>query len=133
MDQFKCFDKKWKKTGSSNFEAFIEKNPNQSTNIDDILMTYSFSENDYVCNVTFDGKHKVEVKMVYDGIMENKHFMTYFIVSGRNSDGNFEHVFQNADHKPMKTQTISFEDSGKKMIFTESGNGVSMTTIFEAC
>ena len=44
--------------------------------------------------------------MANDGIMENKHFMTYFIVSGQNSDGNFEHVFQNADRKPMKTQTI---------------------------
>ena len=28
---------------------------------------------------------------------------------------------------------LSFEDSGKKMVFTESGNGVSMTTTFEAC
>jgi len=73
--------------------------------------------------------------MAYNGNMENKHFngTSYFISSGRNSDGNIEHIFQNAEHNPMKTQTISFEDSGKKMIFTESGNGVSMTTTFEAC
>jgi len=117
------------------FQAFNEKNPNQSTNKENILLAYSFSENEYSCNVTIDGKHTWEVKMAYNGTAENKHFngTSYFIVSGRNSDGNVEHVFQNAERNPMKTQTISFEDSGKKMIFTESGNGVSMTTTFEAC
>ena len=90
------------------FQAFNEKNPNQSTDKENILLAYSFSENEYVCNVTFDGKHTWEVKMCYDGTMENKHFngTSYFIVSGRNSDGNVEHVFQNAERNPMKTQTI---------------------------
>ena len=46
--------------------------------------------------------------MAYNGTMENKHFngTSYFIVSGRNSEGNVEHVFQNAERNPMKTQTI---------------------------
>ena len=46
--------------------------------------------------------------MAYNGTAENKHFngTSYFIVSGRNSDGNVEHVFQNAERNPMKTQTI---------------------------
>ena len=47
--------------------------------------------------------------MCYGGTMENKHFngTSYFIVSGRNSEtGNVEHVFQNAERNPMKTQTI---------------------------
>ena len=71
-------------------------------------MGYTFSESEYVCNVTIDGEHTWTVKMAYDGTMENKHFngTSYFIVSSRNSDGNIEHVFQNAERKPMKTQTI---------------------------
>ena len=90
------------------FQAFNEKNPNQSTNKENILLAYSFSENEYACNVTIDGKHTWEVKMAYNGTAENKHFngTSYFIVSGRNSDGNVEHVFQNAERNPMKTQTI---------------------------
>ena len=46
--------------------------------------------------------------MAYNGTMENKHFngTSYFIVSGRNSEGNVEHVFQNSERNPMKTQTI---------------------------
>ena len=73
--------------------------------------------------------------MSYNGTAENKFFdgRTYLIDSCRDSDGNVQHIFKTAEGNVMKTQTISFEESGSKMIFTESGNGVSMTTTFVKC